>query len=244
MTGARSAQTGLRGNCSQAGIAGIPWGLAEIFFEADERSGSERPESGSSQRRRSTSRIGIIGSSAAIPYPRPGAYQSGPHLPQDCRHLESTRRTATHSCSAACILHRNAAQAMSHSSGIVWNHTALRRPLCSTSTCRGFPDSLPSSPSAARFFFLRQPGLRATISRWETCLCRSARKSPASRSGASMATAKRSTCMKDSAPIWPPAARSGSPEVRDDKGVAQELPRFNVLTCSPWCDEARTRVQH
>jgi hypothetical protein len=34
MTDALSAQTGLRVSCCQAGVAGIPWGLAEIFFEA------------------------------------------------------------------------------------------------------------------------------------------------------------------------------------------------------------------
>ena len=31
-----SAQTGLRVSCCQAGVAGIPWGLAEIFFEAND----------------------------------------------------------------------------------------------------------------------------------------------------------------------------------------------------------------
>ena len=36
MTDALSAQTGLRVSCCQAGVAGIPWGLAEIFFEAND----------------------------------------------------------------------------------------------------------------------------------------------------------------------------------------------------------------
>jgi len=34
MSDALSAQTGLRVSCCQAAVAGIPWGLAEIFFEA------------------------------------------------------------------------------------------------------------------------------------------------------------------------------------------------------------------
>lgn len=38
MTDALSAQTGLRVSCRQAGVAGIPWGLAEIFFEANDES--------------------------------------------------------------------------------------------------------------------------------------------------------------------------------------------------------------
>jgi hypothetical protein len=36
MADALSAQTGLRVSCCQAGVAGIPWGLAEIFFEAND----------------------------------------------------------------------------------------------------------------------------------------------------------------------------------------------------------------
>jgi hypothetical protein len=36
MTDALSAQTGLRVSCCQAGVAGIPWGLAEVFFEAND----------------------------------------------------------------------------------------------------------------------------------------------------------------------------------------------------------------
>jgi hypothetical protein len=36
MADALSAQTGLRVNCCQAFVAGIPWGLTEIFFEAND----------------------------------------------------------------------------------------------------------------------------------------------------------------------------------------------------------------
>jgi hypothetical protein len=36
MADALSAQTGLRVSCCQAVLAGIPWGLAEIFFEAND----------------------------------------------------------------------------------------------------------------------------------------------------------------------------------------------------------------
>jgi hypothetical protein len=36
MTDALSAQTGLRVSCCQTAVAGIPWGLAEIFFEAND----------------------------------------------------------------------------------------------------------------------------------------------------------------------------------------------------------------
>jgi hypothetical protein len=36
MADALSAQTGLRVSCCQAGVAGIPWGLAAIFFEAND----------------------------------------------------------------------------------------------------------------------------------------------------------------------------------------------------------------
>jgi len=39
MADALSAQTGLRVNCCQGGVAGIPWGMAEVAFEADNEPG-------------------------------------------------------------------------------------------------------------------------------------------------------------------------------------------------------------
>jgi hypothetical protein len=36
MADALSSQTGLRVSCCQGGVAGIPWGMAEVFFEAND----------------------------------------------------------------------------------------------------------------------------------------------------------------------------------------------------------------